>query len=293
MKVVLFLMTSKGYAVIKEFIKNSKIKIEFVVSERDSKIKKDFYSEIESVCLLNSIDFFNKKNIPLIPEECLIIAVSWKWIINVRGSKLIVFHDSLLPRLRGFNPLVTSLINGDKLIGVSAIFGSEEYDRGDIIFQHSTQISYPITILEAINFVEKSYAKISKDLVKVLSKNQFPKASPQNEKFATYSLWREESDYFIDWKLSSYQIRRFIDAVGFPYKGAATLINNKIVRILKAKEFQDVVIENRVPGKVIFFKESNPVIVCGSGLLLIQKLEDDHGNDLLPLSKFRTRFLSN
>lgn len=287
-------MTSKGYAVIQEFIKNSNIKIEFVVSERDSKIKKDFYSEIKSVCSLNSIGFFDRDNSPLIPEECLIIAVSWKWIINFKGSKLIVFHDSLLPRLRGFNPLVTSLINGEESIGVSAIFGSEEFDRGDIIFQHCTQISYPITILEAINIVEKSYVKLSKDLAKILSKNQLPKASPQEEEFATYSLWREESDYFIDWKLSSKAIRRFIDAVGFPYKGAAaSLSNGNIVRILMAQELEDVVIENRVPGKVIFLKESKPVIVCGSGLLLIQKLEDEYGNNLLPLSKFRTKFLSN
>jgi len=285
-------MTSKGYAVLKEFIKNSKLEIQYVVGERDLKIKNDFYDEIKSCCLLNSIMFFNRKESPLIPEEVLKVAVSWKWIINSKASKLIVFHDSLLPRLRGFNPLVTSLINGDIFIGVSAIFASYEYDQGDIIYQSRCEISYPITILEAINLIEENYKKVASKLVSILSKDKVPSAVPQDEKLATYSLWRGENDYFIDWDSSSKLIRRFIDAVGYPYKGAASLLNGNLVRILKAKEFKDVVIENRAPGKIIFFKEKKPIIVCGSGLLLVEKLEDDNSNSLLPLKNFRVKFTS-
>tara|TARA_Y100001978_G_scaffold199422_1_gene213719 strand:+ start:53 stop:913 length:861 start_codon:yes stop_codon:yes gene_type:complete len=285
-------MTSKGYAVLKEFIKNSELEIQYVVGERDLKIKNDFYDEIKSFCLLNSIKFYNRKDSPLIPTEYLKVAVSWKWIINSEVSKLIVFHDSLLPRLRGFNPLVTSLINGDKFIGVSAIFASSEYDQGDIIYQSRSEVSYPISILEAIHLIEENYMKVARRLVARLSKNLLPKGIPQDEKLATYSLWRGENDYFIDWDSSSKLIRRFIDAVGYPYKGAASLLNGNLVRILKAKEFKDVVIENRAPGKIIFFKEKKPIIVCGSGLLLVEKLEDDNSNSLLPLKNFRVKFTS-
>ena len=50
-------------------------------------------------------------------------------------------------------------------------------------------------------------------------------------------------------------------------------------------------IENREPGKVIFIENSNPVVVCGHGLLRITELLDDEtGYPLLPLSSFRTRF---
>ncbi|GJM73208.1 hypothetical protein HMSSN036_54240 [Paenibacillus macerans] len=45
---------------------------------------------------------------------------------------------------------------------------------------------------------------------------------PQNEKEASYSLWRDEEDYLIDWSMDSEYVHRFIDATGFPYKGAAT-----------------------------------------------------------------------
>ena len=227
------------------------------MGERDLKIKNDFYDEIKSCCLLNSIMFFNRKESPLIPEEVLKVAVSWKWIINSKPFKLIVFHDSLLPRLRGFNPLVTSLINGDTFIGVSLFLRVMNMIREILFIKVDAEISYPITILEAINLIEENYKKVASKLVSILSKDKVPSAVPQDEKLATYSLWRGENDYFIDWESSSKLIRRFIDAVGYPYKGAASLLNGNLVRIIKSKEFKDVVIENRAPGKIIFLKKKN------------------------------------
>ena len=56
-------------------------------------------------------------------------------------SKLIVFHDSVLPKLRGFNPLVTSLINGYEEIGVTVLYGTEDFDRGEIILQKKVNIT--------------------------------------------------------------------------------------------------------------------------------------------------------
>ena len=66
-----------------------------------------------------------------------------------------------------------------------------------------------------------------------------PSSKPQEEEKATYSLWRNEDDYLIDWNNTSKQIKRFIDAVGSPYKSASSYINNKKVRIIAANEYPD------------------------------------------------------
>ncbi|MNR68019.1 hypothetical protein D3C85_1923110 [compost metagenome] len=50
----------------------------------------------------------------------------------------------------------------------------------------------------------------------------------------------------------------------------------------------DVFIENRVPGKIIFFEKNMPVVVCGQGLLRLESIEDDNGN-VLEINKLRTR----
>ena len=78
----------------------------------------------------------------------------------------------------------------------------------------------------------------------------------QDEKEATYSIWRDEDDYKIDWSKSSDEIKRLIDAIGYPYSGAITS-NSKgeRIRILDAEIIDDVFCEVRHPGKVIFINK--------------------------------------
>jgi methionyl-tRNA formyltransferase len=53
-------------------------------------------------------------------------------------------HDSLLPKYRGFAPLPNALINGEREVGVTALFASEEYDMGDIVCQRRLAVEYPM-----------------------------------------------------------------------------------------------------------------------------------------------------
>jgi methionyl-tRNA formyltransferase len=116
-------------------------------------------------------------------------------------------------------------------------------------------------------------------------------SQPQDETAATYSLWRDEDDYRIDWSRDAASIRRFIDALGYPYKGASSELDGVLVRILDAVPEPEVQIEQRVPGKVIFVRDQQPVVVCGSGLLRLLDVRDETGAEsLLPLRKFRSRF---
>jgi len=181
-------------------------------------------------------------------------------------------------------------MNGDTQIGVTALFATGEYDRGDIIAQSATTIQYPITIAEAIDTIQANYVSLGLEIADKLYRDAPITASPQVEEEATYSLWRDDEDYFIDWSASAARIKRMIDAVGFPYKGAASFLDGKLARIFKAQVLCDVKIENRTPGKVIFIRDSKPIVVCGSGLLQIDEMTDEQGTSLLPLSKFRTRF---
>lgn len=289
-KVTIFAMTEKGYAVLQKILPKFKHTIQMVVGSRDGQIKKDFYSEIKSLCQNHNVSFIDRKEFKEIVTQYA-IAISWRWIINTDNSNLIVFHDSLLPRYRGFNPLVTALINGDDKIGVTALLATSEYDKGEILAQSSTKINYPITIQEAISKIIKNYEEIALYILETIDNERQFLAKPQKENEATYSLWRDDEDYLINWNKSANEIKRFIDAVGYPYKGAATTMNNQLVRILQAEVVEDVVIENRVPGKVIFIENSYPIVVCGQGLLKIIKIIDDQNEtSLIPLPKFRIRF---
>ena len=282
-------MTEKGYAVLSSVFYAYPGIIDTVVAARDINIANDYFSEIEDFCKKNKIIFYDRSELYSVRTEYM-IAVSWRWTINNGGSRLIVLHDSLLPRYRGFNPLVTALINGDTTIGVTALHATTEYDRGEIIFQSASAISYPIKIQDAINVILKNYRQIAIQIADSVARDLELRGMPQCEADASYSLWRDEEDYFIDWEKPATSIKRTIDALGFPYKGAASIIYGRSVRILQAEALDDIIIANRTCGKVIFICDSKPVVVCGEGLLRIDELVDDSGNCLIPLARFRTRF---
>ena len=68
------------------------------------------------------------------------------------------------------------------------------------------------------------------------------------------------------------------------------LLNGKQIKIQDVEIVSDVIIANRVPGKVIFMRQGCPVVVCGSGLVKIIKASTVDGKSILPLLKFRSRF---
>ena len=293
-KIAFYIMNSKGFYVLKKFIeKFGSENIEYIVSSEDKNLKKDYFKEIKELANLNKISFFNRFDNFFEIEKSFCsykFAIGWRWII-ANSSNLIVFHDSLLPKYRGFAPLVNTLINGDNKGGVTALFASDEYDKGDIIAQKSFEIKYPIKIESAIKQIEPLYFELVDEIYNQIKDNNKLQAQKQDEDSATYSLWLDNEDYFIDWSWSADKIKRFVDAVGYPYDNAKAHLNGKIVKFVDVEIAGDVKIENRKRhiGKVIFIKDGYPIIVCKKGLLKLIDIRDEKNNKLM--INFRSKFL--
>ena len=288
MKIGLYLMNQKGFSALDALVDHFSEYIGFVVAAKDAAVINDFYADIRDICVNHKISFYDRTVVAL-PAVDYQLAIGWRWLIS-RTENLIVLHDSLLPKYRGFAPLVNSLINGEQEIGVTAIWAGPEFDAGEIIFQEKARICYPIKIQEAIEIVSGLYRKICIAIFNSIRANQPLVSFPQIEDDATYSLWRDEEDYRIDWSQSSKAIKRFIDAVAFPYQGAQSLLEgNQKVFIDEATIMEDIKLELRHPGKVIKLIGGNPVVVCGEGLLQISKMRCKDGTEFR-LQKLRVRF---
>ena len=283
----------KGYQTLLYAIDNCREIIEFVVLGKDGGVDDDYHDQILSMCKLNSIPFYERTDSEeIVAQYCgWMFAIGWRWMLPTTPN-LIILHDSLLPKHRGFAPLVSCLVCGESKIGATALFASENYDKGEVICQASREIAYPITIKDAIRLMADVYVEIVADILSQIKSKSIIKSAPQDHEAATYSLWRDENDYWVDWNRSAVEIARFIDAVGVPYAGARCLINLEEAVLLSAIPLPDLHIEDRnsAIGKVIFVENNQPVIVCGYGLLKIVNVVDLNGETLLPLSQFRTRF---
>ncbi len=291
----LFLLGEKGLSVLEALVNNGYAKnISRIIIGRDKNISNDCSIDIEKIAALHKIPTEERRQNINLSEDEFGILISWKWLIKNHIKDLIVLHDSILPKYRGFNPLVTALINGDEEIGATAIFASNEIDEGEIIYQRKIKINYPLKIKDAINMIAVLYAEITCDIFKEIFDNKNKLFShPQKPENTSFSLWRDEKDYFIDWSKSSQEIERFINATSSPYDDAKTIINNQVIRITEAVSIDDIYIVNRIPGKLlnINIDKREATVVCGTGLLRIIKCTTLDKNTY-EFSKLRTRLHS-
>lgn len=287
--VALYLMTSRGLAVLQSVLARvGPGAVRRVVSARDAGSLDDGFEVIRETTRAAGLPFFERGMAP--PDGDHALLVGWRWLITP-WERAIVLHDSLLPRYRGFAPLVTALLNAEPEIGVTAVWAAEEFDAGPVIGRRRTAITYPLTIREALERIIPLYQALAVEIVEGIVAGASLPAEVQDEGAATYSLWRDEEDYRIDWSRDAGFLRRFVDAIGYPYRGARSCLNGAVVSVLEVEEVPDVAVEIRQPGKVLFVRGGCPVVVCGRGLLRIRRLVDrETGESLLPLARFRSRF---
>jgi methionyl-tRNA formyltransferase len=95
-------------------------------------------------------------------------------------------------------------------------------------------------------------------------------------------------DLNIDWSRPANEIRRFVDAVSYPYLGARTHIGSDSVIVEEVTELEDLTFERRDVGKVCRFDNGRPVVVCGSGLLRLDRLVTG-GGDVYKTLRLRVR----
>ncbi len=289
-KITLHLMGRKGLRVLESFTETMPTIIKAVVGANDPGVNDGSYHAIKSLAEHHNLPWFDRKDANPPNSSQSMIAAGWRWMLPLpENGRLFVFHDSLLPRYRGFNPLVSMLINGEKEVGATVMVAAKDFDRGPVLYQSAVPVHYPCKIAEAIELVADVYKKLAVQLCLALASDNLPEATPQDESLATYSLWRDEEDYWINWDWDATRISRFVDAVGHPYAGARALFNHQPVVILSSEALPDVFIENRCPGKTLFLIEGQPVVVCGSGLLLVKEMKSLSSKDELRV-RLRSRF---
>ena len=282
----LYLCGTKGLAALEAALKYPDI-ITSVRILPDAGVLNDPYESMLQLVQKHELRLV-PRDFPIFESEAL--AVGWKFLIQAPHQRLFVIHDSLLPKYRGWNPLVTALQNKDREIGVTLILADEEIDHGPIVDQRSISVTYPQKIEEAMQAIEEKIRDIVTFLLEQPDRTNL-QMQRQVEDSATYSIWRDEEDYRIDWTKSADDILAFIDSVSFPYKGATTRLNGEILRVFSARVVPELLIVNRTPGKVWKIENGNPTILCGSGLLELQEYSfEDQSRDSSQLKSLKNRF---
>jgi methionyl-tRNA formyltransferase len=227
---------------------------------------------------------------PHLTKDSLAFLVGWQFLLRDGLGHCIVFHDSLLPKLRGFTPTVTALLLGSETIGVTAIRPDNGKDSGLICGQRIIKISHDTSVRNALVLQSRAMVDLAIEILQSVANGTLVERK-QDQDGSTFSLWRDKYDYFIDWRISAAEIQRFVQALGFPYDGAKGVIDEEIITIKAAACGPELAFAIRDPGKLWQVEGRRALVVCGSGTLWIEEACDPDGTPF-QFKHLRKRFLT-
>jgi methionyl-tRNA formyltransferase len=196
--------------------------------------------------------------------------------INAFDRRIFNIHPSLLPKERGGGTHSYRIMNNVKTVAVTIHILDEGIDSGDIVFQKKKEIKmeYPYPS-DYEKETQNLYKELLSKFLDVIEKGEVFKLSPQKNDESTYlpRLYTELNGA-IDWSWDDKEIERFIRAFGDPYPGAFTFIDDKLIRILKARlEPSEITFHPFVKGKVItILSNGNVKVALRDHVLIIEEV---------------------
>lgn len=190
-----------------------------------------------------------------------------KAVLDAPKFGCVNIHGSILPKYRGAAPIQQSVLNGDKVTGVTAMQMDVGLDTGDILMVKQTEIGENETSGELFDRL----AELGGDLiVETLEKLEIGEIIPvkQDETLASHTSKIDKSYCPIDFSKSAQEIHNQIRGLN-PWPVAITKIFGKNVKIFSSR----VCTKGGSEGTIISI---NPLMIaCGSGSIEIIELQPE------------------
>jgi len=277
------------------FLQKLSFKPKFVLTYNNEEANSDeYYVKTLEWCKDNDIDVITSKSSKmidtLISRIDKLFVVGWQYLLRDHFEKLVVFHDSYLPKRRGFAPTVGALLNKEDYLGASCFqpldVKNADPDYGLIYYRKEIPITHPLNLKDALEKVVDLYATMAGD---ILTKNPTPHEIDYAP--SSFSLWRSSGDMRISWKKKAEEIHRKVLALGFPYDGATTIYDEQLIHLNEVEILLDKNFVNREDhiGKIWKLEGGCPHVVCGKDLIKILSASYQDGA-VVRFNKLRRQF---
>lgn len=270
--------TARGLTFVKHLQAQGKYTLRVMTCENNPE-EPPFTTDIMAFCIEHKIEYVVGKK----PVDCsafweksfdILFAVGWRYIIPKEYYSratigAFVFHDSMLPKYRGFAPTIRAMLN-DENTGVSLIEMAESVDEGDIIYQEEVGISKYDTIKTVMDRVTSTYLHVFDKCIDEIAHNKVIKF--KQNCCPTYSpKFIFPDDYYIDWNKPTWECLRFIRTLTYPYPGARCSIQDVV--ILEACDYHDKTYVTYIPGRVVEKSGSSFVVMAQDGCVKVTKYQ--------------------
>ena len=205
----------------------------------------------------------------------VIVAVAYgkllpKEILTLPPLGCVNVHGSLLPKYRGSAPIQWTVLNGDRVTGVSTMYLSEAMDTGDVIFSEETEIGEYETSGELFDRLMVMGAELLHKTLLAIEAGTAPR-TPQIEADASYTKMLDKTMCPIDWNRSPRDVNKWICGMQ-PWPVATAELPGGVFRVYRAEYTNNHT--GKMPGSVVSVGKSGIEVACANGeTLLITELQ--------------------
>ena len=190
-------------------------------------------------------------------------------VLKIPRHGCLNIHPSLLPKYRGPSPVISTILEGEKITGVTIMLLDEGMDTGPVLAQEKAAIGNEETSYElTLRLFELGADLLVQTLDEWVSGEVIP--STQNHDEATITRLLKREDGMLDWSESAATIDRRIRAFT-PWPGTFTSWRGMTLKVLRGRaapvEFQ------AEPGTVCVGEDERVVVVTGSGALELEEVQ--------------------
>jgi methionyl-tRNA formyltransferase len=306
MKIIFFGTPLFAVPTLNKLLSDSAMKIVGVVTQPDKRRgrgNKTQPSPVKQVALEHNLPVWQPKRIKKDRETInnlkatnadAFVVVAYGQILSSEILELpplgcINVHGSLLPQHRGAAPIQWSIVNGDRITGITTMLMDIGMDTGDMLLKAETEIKLLDNAQDlAENLANQGADLLLETLVKL--EQSTITATPQDNSQASYARLIDKDDFALDWSKSAIAIHNQVR--GFFPNCYATLADKKLkisaTVPIAADTIDDLPPEyssiqqqygalaalTGQPGEIVQnLKNLGAVVQTGSGLLLLKQVQ--------------------
>lgn len=190
-----------------------------------------------------------------------------KAVLDAPKFGCVNIHGSLLPKYRGAAPIQQSVLNGDRVTGITTMLMDVGLDTGDILLTEETEIGENETSGELFDRLAELGGKLILKTLSALEKGEItPKK--QDESLATHTSKIDKSLCPIDFSKSASEVHNKVRGLN-PWPVATTKICGKNVKVYSTRLCQK-------SGKIGEIISTKPLVVgCGDKSVEILELQPE------------------
>lgn len=194
------------------------------------------------------------------PELIIVVAygkILPKEILDYPKYGCINMHASILPRYRGAAPIQWSVLNGEKISGVTAMQMDVGLDTGDMLLTKTVEIGENETAGELHDKLSVLGADVMSETIDLLLKGEL-KPEKQDDLESNYAPMLSKDLCPIDWNESAQKVHNKVRGLS-PWPVATAKLGEKTIKIHKTAVSGRC---NATPGEVVV-SDKKLVVACG------------------------------